>query len=287
MNKRFFSVVAFAFITAAVASFLLYRFLTGKLSAPPPPANTVLVAAHHLQTGALIKELDFQKAAWPGVVPKGAALKPEDLVGRGVISDINEGELIFESRLAPKGAGAGLAATIPVGMRAVAVKVNEVVGVAGFVVPGMRVDVIVMGNAPNSNTQGTITKTVLQNLQVISAGQQIEKDAEGKPISVSVVNLLVTPEQAETLSLASNETRIQLVLRNPLDTEQAKTTGITTASLFSGQNPAPVSHPRPRPIAPPKPVVPEQPVIIPVRVEVYAGAVKSEAVFKPTSESNK
>jgi pilus assembly protein CpaB len=99
------------------------------------------------------------------------------------------------------------------------------------------------------------------------------------------VNLLVTPEQAETLSLASNETRIQLVLRNPLDTEQAKTTGITTANLFSGQSPAPVSHPRPRPVAPPKPVVPEQPVVIPVRVEVYAGAAKSEAIFKPTSES--
>ena len=128
-----------------------------------------------------------------------------------------------------------MAAMIPKGKRAVAVRVNEVVGVAGFVLPGMRVDVLVSGNPPNQAANanlGTETKTILQNIEVLSAGQSIQKDAENKPVSVQVVNLLVTPEQAEALSLASNEARIQLVLRNPLDTDEAKTPGTAMAYLF-------------------------------------------------------
>ena len=121
------------------------------------------------------------------------------MVGRGVITPIFAKEPIIESRLAPKGAGGGLAAMIPPGMRAVPVRVNEVVGVAGFVVPGMRVDVLISGNRPNGDaTLGTLTKTLLQNIEVLSAGTDFKKDAEGKPVQVQVVNLLVTPEQAET-----------------------------------------------------------------------------------------
>src|SRR5262249_39189300 len=142
---------------------------------------------------------------------------------------------IIESRLAPKGAGGGLAAMIPKGMRAVAIHVNEVVGVAGFVVPGMRVDVLISGNKPGGdNSAGTLTRTLLQNLEVLSAGQDCRKGTEGKPIQVPVVNLLVTPEQAEQLSLASAQTTIQLVLRNPLDHEVARTPGTAVGLLFNG-----------------------------------------------------
>ena len=124
-----------------------------------------------------------------------------------------------------------MAATIPPGMRACAVRVNDIVGVAGFVVPGMRVDVIISGIEPGGAApQCPKVKTILQNIQVLSAGANIQKDNEGKPIQVPVVNLLVTPEQAEVLSLASNETRIQLVLRNPLDNETAKTPGAGMSS---------------------------------------------------------
>ena len=146
------------------------------------------------------------------------------MIGRGVISDFYQGEPILESRLAPPGSGGGLASTIPNGMRALAVRVDQVVGVAGFVTPGMRVDVLASGIPPGatSPTQGTVTKTILQNIQVLSAGTDIQKDAEGKPQQVQVVNLLVTPEQAQTLSLASSELKIQLVLRNPLDTKVAQ-----------------------------------------------------------------
>ena len=127
---------------------------------------------------------------------------------------------------------------IPPGMRAVAIRVNEVVGVAGFVVPGMRVDVLISGNRPGADTSlGTVTRTLLQNLEVMSAGQDYKKDAEGKPVLVQVVNLLVTPEQAEQLSLASSNTQLQLVLRNPLDHEVAKTPGTAMSLLFGAAKP--------------------------------------------------
>ena len=127
-----------------------------------------------------------------------------------------------------------MAAMIPPGMRAVAVRVNEVVGVAGFVVPGTHVDVLISGNTPGaSGSQGTLTQTLLQNIEVLSAGQDFKKDAEGKPITVQVVNMLVTPTQAEQLSLASSQTTIQLVLRNPLDHEIAKTPGTALQRLFT------------------------------------------------------
>ena len=129
-----------------------------------------------------------------------------------MISNIYSGEPILDNRLAPMGSGGGLAATIKEGMRACAIKVDEVVGVAGFVTPGMRVDVLVSGVPPDQgNSQETQTRTILQNIEVLSAGQDIQKDAEGKPQSVQVVNLLVTPEQAQILALASNQMKIQLV----------------------------------------------------------------------------
>jgi pilus assembly protein CpaB len=229
---------------------------------------------------------------WTGPIPQGALLTAEDAVGRGVLQMILSGEPLVESRLAPKGAGAGLAAIIPPGMRAVAVRVNDVVGVAGFVTPGMHVDILIAGTPPGGNPgAGTLTKTLLQNIEVLSAGQNIVKDNEGKPLSVSVVNLLVTPEQAEILSLASNETRIQFILRNPTDKEITRTPGTAMAYLFTGGTPPPPvvrARPAAKP-APPKPAPPPPPpppkmtmerVVVPITVEVYHGAAKAEARFK-------
>ena len=147
-------------------------------------------------------------------------------MGRGVVANIYEGEPILEDRLASRGAGAGMAATIPMGMRAVAVRVNDIVGIAGFATPGMRVDILIMGTTPSIPQQlGTLSRTLLQNIEILSAGQEIQKNNEGKPMPVQVVNLLVSPEQAEIISLASNDARIQLILRNPLDTKETKTSG--------------------------------------------------------------
>ncbi len=294
MNKRFVSVLIFALVVSGVASYLVYRLTASRLAQPAKPATTlVFVAARNLPVGTLIRDPDLKQLEWAGPVPANALLKREDIVGRGVVSTIYQDEPILESRLAPKGAGAGLAATIPPGMRAVAVRVNEVVGVGGFVVPGMRVDVIVSGNPPGAPSNiGTIARTVLQNIEVLSAGQNIQKDAEGKPVSVPVVNLLVTPEQAEILTLAGNEARIQLVLRNPLDTEIAKTKGTAVANLFSGQpfvNPVQAQQAVPvrRAAAPAKAPPQEEPKAEPppVVVEVLHGAQRAETKFGVAGEA--
>jgi pilus assembly protein CpaB len=156
-----------------------------------------------------------------------------------VLADIYQGEPILESRLAAVGSGGGLAATIPQGMRACAVKVDEVVGVAGFATPGMRVDVLISGTPPGAQgaqtaAEGIQSRTILQNIQVLSAGTEIQHDPEGKAKPVQVVNLLVTPEQAEVLSLASNQqVKIQLVLRNPLDTKTDQVPGTAMTNLFA------------------------------------------------------
>jgi pilus assembly protein CpaB len=203
--------------------------------------HSVVAAATDIKLGSILRENDLTKIDIGGTLPQGVILKPQDAIGRGVISNLYAGEPILNNRLAAPGSGGGLAATIPDGMRADAIKVDQVVGVAGFVTPGMHVDVLVSGNPPGaSNTsQGTLTKTLLQNIAVLSAGTDIQKDAEGKPQQVQVVNLLVNPEQAELLSLAGNEARIQLVLRNPLDTVVAKPQVASMAQLYADGNPPP------------------------------------------------
>lgn len=259
MNKRFLMVVAFALVVALGASYVVYRQLErSMLSSAAKSSPKILVAGRDLPVGTLLKHEDFKMVEWQGTPPAYAVVKADEAVGRGVIANIYAGEPLNPSRLAATGAGGGLAATIPPGKRAVAVRVNDVVGVAGFVSPGMRVDLLASGNPPNApGNQGTVTRTVLQNIEVLSAGQNIQKDAEGKPVAVQVVNLLVTPEQAEVLSLASSDTKIQLVLRNPLDTETTKPPGTSLAFILEGvgTKPQPTAVARvvfkPRPPAPP------------------------------------
>jgi len=294
MNRKISSILSLAFVIAALASYMVYR-VAAKQTQPQQASTTqILVAARDLDIGSVIKEADLSTAEWVGPLPKAALTKKETIIGRGVISQLVQGEPIVEARLAAVGAGGGLAATIPNGMRACAVRVNEVVGVAGFVVPGMRVDVIISGVDMGAASQGAKVKTILQNIQVLSAGTNIQKDNEGKPVQVPVVNLLVTPEQAEVLSLASNETRIQLVLRNPLDNETTTTPGIAMASLFSGTAPAKIAAPvvrkpvdtpaAPKPPAPapiPAAKTPDQQVFM---VQVLNGNKRTEEKFSRPAE---
>ena len=288
MSQRVMVILLVALVIAGGASLLVYRMVIRQARANAgSPTVQVVAAAHDLPVGTLIKETDLKIGNWTGELPKGVTAKKEQVLGRGVVMPIYAGEPVSETRLAGTGAGAGLAATIPQGMRACAVRVNEVVGVAGFVAPGMRVDVLISGNAPGGGgAAGPKVRTLLQNIEVLSAGQNIQKDAEGKPVQVPVVNLLVTPEQAETLSLASNETRIQLVLRNPLDTQIAKTPGNAMANLFTGEQPRPAPKPaviKPRIEPPPAVIVPvaapPPPPPPPHRIEVLNGPKKSEAQF--------
>jgi pilus assembly protein CpaB len=247
MNRRLLTILFIALVIASACAFLVYRVISNRQVASQPVEPTrVIAAAADIKLGSVISAANLTTVEITGPLPKGALLKPESAIGRGVISDLYRGEPILESRLAAPGSGGGLAATIPQGMRACAVKVDDVVGVAGFVTPGMRVDVLISGTPPGAqaDTQGTVSRTILQNIAVLSAGTDIQKDAEGKPKQVQVVNLLVTPEQAESLSLASNQVRIQLVLRNPLDTTIAEVPGTAMGSLFAGQNAVPAT-PRP------------------------------------------
>lgn len=287
MNRRLVSVLSFALIVAGITSYLLYRLILVRVQSQghTVPANRLVVAKHDLQVGSLIRPEDLDEVAWGGAIPAEAVKTTKDALDRGVVANIYQNEPILERRLASRGAGAGLAATIPMGMRAVALRVNEVVGLAGFVLPGMRVDVLMAGNAP-ANEQvrsGTLCRTILQNIEVLSAGQKMEKSSEGKPESAQVVNLLVTPDQAEILNLASSETKVQLVLRNPLDTKAEITQGTSVARLFgvpetAAPNPARITR---------QPMLVRTVVQVPVHreretatVEIFRGGKRTEETFE-------
>jgi len=292
MNRRLLVILLCALVVSGAASYLVYRLAGNRMnSGSQAPTTRIIVASRNLDIGVLLQNADVKMGDWVGPLPNGTAVKREAVVGRGVISALYEGEPVRENRLAAVGSGGGLAATIPHGMRACAVKVNEVVGVAGFVIPGMRVDVLITGNPPGSVTNaGPKVKTLLQNIQVLSAGTNFQKDNEGKPVQVQVVNLLVTPEQAEVLSLASNETHIQLILRNPLDTQVAKTSGTMMSNLFADSGaPVPVKSDRPRSVAPkriPPPAPPAEKFVAPriYLIEVLNGPKRTETKFGEPEE---
>lgn len=272
MNRRLTLILLSAFVVAILCSFLVLRLVGNRLGARQSTTR-VIAAASDIKLGAVLRSQDLTTVEIVGKVPQGAIMKESDAIGRGAISNIYAGEPILQSRLAPVGAGGGLAATIPTGMRACAVKVDDVVGVAGFATPGMKVDVLISGDPGKGRSadSGSRVRTLLQNIEVLSAGTDIQRDAEGKPRQVQVVNLLVTPWQAELLSLAGNETKIQLALRNPLDTQMSQPPGADTAQLFGA--------------AAVKPVVRKGKVIVPppasrvYLVEVFNGAKRSEAKF--------
>jgi pilus assembly protein CpaB len=287
------SVLMFALLVASVTSYVLYRLILVRVQSQGQgrtvATNRLVVAKHDIQVGGSIQDADVDEVAWGAPIPDDALKTRADVIGRGVIATIYQNEPFQLRRLAPKGAGAGLASIIPVGMRAVALRVNEVVGLAGFVVPGMHVDVLMVGNAPTAEQArfGTLSRTILQNIAVLSAGQKIDKTADGKPESAQVVNLLVTPDQAEILNLAMSETKVQLVLRNPLDTKTEAPPGTSIAGLFGiagrfplAAQPVPSFRPPPSPgsntAQAPAQAAPLREV---ARVEVYRGIKKSEETF--------
>ncbi len=298
MNRRLISVLMFALVVASITSYVLYRLILVRVQAQGQghtvATNRLVVAKHDIQVGSLIQDSDIDEVAWGAPIPEEALKTRQDVVGRGAIATVYQNEPFLLGRLAPKGAGAGLAATIPVGMRAVALRVNEVVGLAGFVVPGMRVDVLMAGNAPSAEQSrfGTLCRTILQNIEVLSAGQKLDKTNDGKPESAQVVNLLVTPSQAEILNLAMSETKVQLVLRNPLDNEAQTPPGTSIAGLFGvpGRMPMGASladtslrPPLPPPPSPRRPatetVAPAPPQRPTTYIEVFRGVKKSEETF--------
>jgi pilus assembly protein CpaB len=274
MDRRFLTVLGVSLVFALVVSSVFYQ-MTARSSGGTRKVETtdmrdLVVTTRPLNVGGQVKPaaVKITKIA-SSAFPKGAYSKVEEVLDRAVISNILLEEPIVEGRLAPKGSGLGLAPTIPPGMRAVTVRVNDVAGVAGFVLPGMHVDVLVTGRPPTSD--GDITSTCLQNVTVLAAAQTLQADGRGQAINAPTVTLLATPEQAETLTLANSDGHIQLILRNSSDQEVAKTTGRNISELYSNNakpapKPAAPSEPRPRPkpapvvaVAPPPPPPPAAP----------------------------
>ncbi|MFN0106687.1 MAG: Flp pilus assembly protein CpaB [Bryobacteraceae bacterium] len=269
MDRRFLTVLGVSLVFALVVSAIFYQLTaragaTTSTSPESKEVKDVVVAAKPLGIGGSIKPGDVKVSKVPlDQFPKGAFSKVEEVMDRPVVSNILLDEPIIVGRLGERGSGQGIAPIIPVGMRAVTVRVTEVVGVAGFVLPGMRVDVLVTGRPPDSSD--TVTRTVLQNIVVLSAGQTYQPDARGQAINANTVTLLVSPDQAELLTLAGNEGRIQLVLRNGSDHGIEKTSGRQLAELFgrgsgkksrnqagvegsNGEGSSQAPHPRPRPV---------------------------------------
>src|SRR5579862_1456582 len=239
MKRKTGAILLTAFLIAGLCTLIVSHLVAGRVtSGNRPKSSSIVAASGQIRIGTVLSSTDLKTIQIIGSLPDGAIRDPKNAIGRGVLSELYTGEPILDSRLAPAGSGGGLAATIPPGMRVCAVKVDEVVGIAGFATPGMRVDVLISGTPPGpaNDVNGPEVRTLLQNIEVKSAGTDIQKDDEGKPKQVQVVNLLVTPDQAESLSLAGSHTRIQLVLRNPLDTRIATVNGNSMGRLFGGGN---------------------------------------------------
>ena len=236
-------ILALALVSGGTAGLLALRYL--RQYTPPLVAETrsgvVAVAARELPMGSVLDAADVKLVPWPGAtMPTGYLSSADAAAGRGLIATVQENEPLLEAKLAPIGAGGGLPVLINKGMRAVAVRVDEVVGVAGFVLPGTKVDVLLTMN--NANGEPT-TEIMMQKVRTLSAGTQIQRDKEGRPHPVPVITVLVTPEQAETLTMAANQGRIQFALRNEMDTTTI-TTGGARAGALLGRPVAPVQGPR-------------------------------------------
>src|SRR6478672_13675831 len=233
-RMRVFMVFVLAMTAGGALAFGTYNYVqhlpAKTVSIPTKP---VVVAASDLDIGTELSSGDVRVIDWPAnAVPADAIGDPKDVIGRGIVLPVIENEPILPLKLSSKEAGGGLPPAIPPGLRAVSVRVNEVIGVAGYVLPGTRVDVVATVS-PTGSAQEMTSKVVLTNVQVLAAGTKIERDTErNKPMPVSVVTLLVNPEESERLTLASTEGKIQLALRNPLDKTMPATRGIQPKALL-------------------------------------------------------
>ena len=251
-------------VIALVIAFLLSSFVYKQFQKAsvvvPTSTQSLVVASLPLPLGTRLDATNTRIIQWPANQHvAGMFTRVEDVTNRAIITPLAENEPVLESKLAPKESGAGLSATIPEGMRAVSVAVNEVVGVAGFVIPGTMVDVLITGRGMGKDsTQGDITRTILENVRVLAAGQKVETDREGKPQTVAVITLLVTPDEATKLVMGTLDGRIQLALRNTIDTKKNDPPTIQQAELFTSSGPKltikhPVSGGGKKGVAPPPP----------------------------------
>jgi pilus assembly protein CpaB len=274
-RNRMATGLTIAFVVALLFSLYMYRTIRRITAVKPATTRQIVVANRPVQLGTRLDATNLRLISWPaGETLAGSFTRIEDCAGRAVLTNLAGNEPVLEGKLAPKEAGAGLSATIPEGMRAVSVAVNEVNGVAGFVIPGTMVDILVTGRlgAKTADSDNNITRVILENIRVLAAGQQVEQDREGKPQKVPVVTLLVTPEDATKLTMASTEGKIQLALRNTIDSQLTNPPPVLQTGLFTG--PAPAAAPVHTSVRKAVSAVPP-----PFSVEVITGSKKEIKTF--------
>ncbi|MGE3889213.1 MAG: Flp pilus assembly protein CpaB [Vicinamibacterales bacterium] len=282
MNRTNRTLIVFllSVLVAGVASFFVYRAVQQiPVREVEVKSYQVAVASKALPVGTMLTPSDVRLVAWPASSPvAGGYTTVEEVVNRGLIASVVENEPLTSAKVAEAAAGAGLPPTITAGMRAISVKVNEVIGVAGFVVPGTRVDVVVT----LARQEDSVSRVVVTNVQVLAAGTRYDQEQarDGKPLPSTVVTLLVTPQDAERIALASAEGQIMLTLRNPLDTEPTETKGTRMAALMGAPEPPPVTRVVrgvPRAVPPPAPAPAPPPVYA---VETIRAAKRTQEVVK-------
>jgi pilus assembly protein CpaB len=267
-------ILALAVISGLGAGYSALNYLGDRATPLTPDGDgdaetqPVVLASRDLPLGKVLDETDLIQVEWPAAtVPAGFAATTDELVGRSLLANVQANEVILPSKLADVGLY-GIVPLIPEGMRALAVKVDEVVGVAGFVTPQTRVDVILIMTPPGGREP--ISKVILQNIQALAAGQQIQETEDGTPITVTVVTVLVTPEEAERLALAATEGRIQMALRNTLDQEDVETSGERASRLFAGMGSAGRGRAATVNRSTPIPATPQESII-----EIYRGGART------------
>lgn len=286
MRNRIFAVLALAVTAGGGLAYATYNYMqNAPAKTVAMPTQPVVVAAADLPLGTELGADDVRVVQWPkGQAPEGVFTSAGEVAGRGLIVSVVRNEAILNAKLAPKEAGSGLPPVIPPGMRAVSVRVNEVIGVAGYVLPGTHVDVLATAS-PTNNVQDTTTKVVLHNVPVLTAGTRMEQDQkDGKPVQVTVVTLLVSPEQSERLALASTEGKVQLALRNPLDQSAPDTPGVRPAALLGSAAPAAPKQVYPRSTKGPRPTVAAKAAPVPEpampTVEIIRGDKRTNEVIR-------
>lgn len=238
ITRRLTSAFIIALLVSGVFTFWLSQRFTKPKTAPPPAKSQYVTAAANMEAGQVIKAENLHLVDWPASMPlQGASTTPQPLVGRVVLYPLAAGEPILERQLSTPGSGNGMTVKIPDGMRALALRTDEVVGVAGFLLPGTHVDVLVTLHPANS--PDPVTATVLQDAQILATGQKTEPDPEGKPTTATVVTILVNPQDAEKVVLASTQGSIHFVLRNGSDREQVKGPPVLLSQLSGVALPLP------------------------------------------------
>jgi pilus assembly protein CpaB len=282
-NKRFFIVLTGALLFGVLAAVSVSRYLSSA-QALTKNFSKVAVAKVAIPVGTKIIAEQVMVVQFPKEsTPDGAFENPEKLAGRVAVTNISARDPITESKLAPEGTAGGLSAVIPEGYRAMTVKVDDVVGISGFIMPGTLVDVVVtIDPAEHAGMQNPISKIVLQNIKVLANGQNIDKpDDQREANSVKAVTLQVTPEQAEKLALAASEGKLQLVMRNSIDQGDEVTPGVNKRGLLGGDRASPV--PEPGSLKSEQPKVDAKPVRRVVR-ESKPAAVSAPSPEKPRTQ---